>query len=48
MALAVSDNVRPEQTVLLLPADGAPGEGFTVTEVIPARPGHPFCKAVTE
>ena len=48
MVLAVSDNVCPEQTVLLLPAVGVPGGGFTVTVIVPAVLTHPFAVAVTE
>ena len=48
IVLAVKLNVCPEQTVLLLPADGIPGGGFTVTVTVPAVLTQPFAVAVTE
>ena len=46
--VAVRDKVAPTQTGVLLPAVGAVGIGFTVTEVVPADPVQPFVVAVTE
>ena len=46
--LEVSDNIFPEQTVLLLPAVGAEGSVFTVTLVVPIVLMQPFTVAVTE
>jgi hypothetical protein len=45
---AVKLKVCPEQTGELLPATGTAGGGFTVTEVVPAGPVHPFCVTVIE
>lgn len=46
--LAVRFNVAPSQSGPLLPAVGASGIGFTVTDVVPAAPVHPFTVIVTE
>ena len=45
---AVKLNVCPEQTGELFPATGTEGGVFTITEVVPAGPVHPFSVAVTE
>ena len=46
--LAVRDNVKPEQTALLLPAVGAPGAELTTAVVVPAELVQPFTVADTE
>jgi hypothetical protein len=48
IVFAVSDNIFPEQTALLLPATGAPGAGLTMTVVVPAGLVHPSSVDVTE
>jgi hypothetical protein len=48
MVLAVKLKLLPEQTGELLPAVGADGVDFTVTEVVPAVPIQPEVVAVTE
>ena len=48
MVLAVRLNVVPIHIGLLLPAVGATGVPFIVTEVVPAEPVHPATVAVTE
>ena len=46
--LAVSDNVFPEQTGVLLPAVGAEGVVFTTTEVVEIALVQPLFDAVRE
>jgi hypothetical protein len=46
--LAVRFNVDPAHTGLLLPAVGAVGTGFTVTDTVPAALGHPPTVTTTE
>ena len=41
-------SVCPEQTGVLLPAEGEDGALFTMTVVVPIGPVHPFTVAVTE
>ena len=48
MLLAVRLSVFPTQRGLLLPAAGAAGLVFIITEVVPAKPVQPFSVAVTE
>ncbi len=48
MVLAVRVMVFPEHKGGMLPAVGADGIGFTVTEVVPAVLVHPETVAVTE
>lgn len=40
--------VWPEQTGVLLEAEGEEGDELTTTEVVPAAPVHPFTVTVTE
>jgi hypothetical protein len=48
IVVAVKLRSVPAQTGELLEAVGAPGEGFTVTETIPAGLLHPLSVATTE
>jgi len=46
--LALNNKLSPTQSGPLFPATGVDGIAFTVTDVVPASPVHPFSVAVTE